>query len=186
MLPFDNKGEFLIVVDMPEGTTLETTDSVARDIESYLSTVNEIRDIESYVGVASPIDFNGMVRQYYLRKGSNVADIRVNLLDKHERSFQSHPLVLRIRPDIQKIADKHAANIKIVEVPPGPPVFSTLVAEVYGPPGASYDDLITQSGKVRKIMESTKQVVDVDDSVTAPQIKYEFIVDRTKAGLQRD
>jgi multidrug efflux pump subunit AcrB len=183
MLPFDNKGEFLIVVDMPEGTTLETTDSVARDVESYLSTVNEIRDIESYVGIASPIDFNGMVRQYYLRKGSNVADIRVNLLDKHERSFQSHPLALRIRPDIQKIGEKHGANIKIVEVPPGPPVFSTLVAEVYGPPGASYDDLIAQSQKVRKIMESTKQVVDVDDSVTAPQIKYEFVVDRTKAGL---
>ena len=129
------------------------------------------------------MDFNGMVRQYYLRKGSNVADIRVNLLDKHERSFQSHPLVLRIRPDIQKIADKHGANIKIVEVPPGPPVFSTLVAEVYGPPGASYDELTTQSAKVRKIMESTKQVVDVDDSVTAPQKKYDFIVDRTKAGL---
>ena len=183
MLPFDNKGEFLIVVDMPEGTTLETTDSVARDVESYLSTVNEIRDIESYVGIASPIDFNGMVRQYYLRKGSNVADIRVNLLDKYERSFQSHPLALRIRPDIQKIGEKHGANIKIVEVPPGPPVFSTLVAEVYGPPGASYDDLIAQSHKVRKIMESTKQVVDVDDSVTAPQKKYEFVVDRTKAGL---
>ncbi len=183
MLPFDNKGEFLIIVDMPEGTTLETTDSVARDVESYLSTVNEIRDIESYVGIASPIDFNGMVRQYYLRKGSYVADIRVNLLDKHERSFQSHPLVLRIRPDIQKIADKHGANIKIVEVPPGPPVFSTVVAEVYGPPGASYDDLVVQSGKVRKILESTKQVVDVDDSVTAPQKKYDFLVDRTKAGL---
>ena len=183
MLPFDNKGEFLIVLDMPEGTTLETTDRVARDIESYLSTVNEIRNVESYIGIASPIDFNGMVRQYYLRKGSNVADIRVNLLDKHERSFQSHAMVLRIRPDIQKIADKHAANIKIVEVPPGPPVFSTVVAEIYGPPGASYDDLIVQSGKVRKIMESTKQVVDVDDSVTAPQKKYDFIVDRTKAGL---
>ncbi len=112
-----------------------------------------------------------------------MADIRVNLLDKYERSFQSHPLALRIRPDIQKIGEKHGANIKIVEVPPGPPVFSTLVAEVYGPPGASYDDLIAQSQKVRKIMESTKQVVDVDDSVTAPQIKYEFVVDRTKAGL---
>ncbi len=183
MLPFDNKDEFLVVVDMPEGTTLETTDSVVRDLESYLATVNEVRDVESYVGLASPIDFNGMVRQDHLRKGDNVADIRVNLLDKHERAFQSHALVLRIRPDIHRIAQKHGAKVKIVEVPPGPPVFSTLVAEVYGPPTASYDDVIEQSRKVRTAMESVHQVVDVDDSVTAPQVKYDFLVDRTKAGL---
>ncbi len=183
MLPFDNKDEFLIVVDMPEGTTLETTDSAVRDLEAYLATVNEVRDVESYVGLASPIDFNGMVRQYYLRKGDHLADIRVNLLDKHERAFQSHPLVLRIRPAIHRIAQKHGANVKIVEVPPGPPVFSTLVAEVYGPPSASYDDVIEQSRKVRAAMESVHQVVDVDDSVTAPQVKYDFLVDRTKAGL---
>ena len=134
MLPFDNKNEFLLLVDMPEGTTLEGTDKVVTDLERYLATVNEVRDLESYVGLASPMDFNGMVRQYYLRKGSNVADIRVNLLEKHERAFQSHALVLRIRPDIQKIGEKYGANVKIVEVPPGPPVFSTVVAEVYGPP----------------------------------------------------
>jgi multidrug efflux pump subunit AcrB len=183
MLPFDNKNEFLLLVDMPEGTTLEGTDNVVTELERYVATVNEVRDLESYVGIASPMDFNGMVRQYYLRKGSNVADIRVNLLEKHERAFQSHALVLRIRPDIQKIGEKYGANVKIVEVPPGPPVFSTVVAEVYGPPGASYRDLISESHKVRRAMEATPKVVDVDDSVEAPQVQYNFIVDRTKAGL---
>jgi multidrug efflux pump subunit AcrB len=183
MLPFDNKNEFLVLVDMPEGTTLETTDRVVTDLESYLATVNEVRDVQSYVGVGSPIDFNGMVRQYYLRRGAFVADIRVNLLDKHARTFQSHALVLRIRPAIHAIAERHGANVKIVEVPPGPPVFSTLVAEVYGPPAASYEQIIEQAGKVRRLMESTYQVVDVDDSVTAPQKKYTFTVDRTRAGL---
>jgi multidrug efflux pump subunit AcrB len=183
MLPFDNKNEFLLLVDMPEGTTLEGTDRVVTEVERYLATVNEVRDFESYVGIASPMDFNGMVRQYYLRKGSNVAGIRVNLIDKNERSFQSHGLVLRIRPDIKKIGDKFGANLKIVEVPPGPPVFSTIVAEVYGPPGASYQELISESHKVRRIMEATPKVVDVDDSTEAPQKQYNFIVDRTKAGL---
>src|SRR5271157_456891 len=183
MLPFDNKNEFLLLVDMPEGTTLEGTDKVVTDLERYLATVNEVRDLESYVGLASPMDFNGMVRQYYLRKGSNVADIRVNLLEKHERAFQSHALVLRIRPDIQKIGDKYGANIKIVEVPPGPPVFSTIVAEVYGPPEASYQELIAESRKVRRVMEATPKVVDVDDSVEASQMQYNFVVDRSKAGL---
>ena len=183
MLPFDNKNEFLLIVDMPEGTTLEQTDRVTKELERYLTTVNEVRDVESFVGVASPIDFNGMVRHYYLREGSNVADIRVNLLRKQEREFQSHALVLRIRPDIDEIARKYGANVKIVEVPPGPPVLSTLVAEVYGPPGASYEELAAQASKVRNLMEQTYQVVDVDDSIEAPQIQYDFVVDRTKAGL---
>jgi multidrug efflux pump subunit AcrB len=183
MLPFDNKNEFLVLVDMPKGTTLETTDRVANDLERYFATVNEVRDVETFVGVASPIDFNGMVRQYYLRRGSYVADLRVNLLEKIDRSFQSHALVLRIRPDIQKIGDRDGANIKIVEVPPGPPVFSTIVAEVYGPPDASYDQICTQAATVRRMVEHTYQVVDVDDSVDAPQGKYTFVVDRTKAGL---
>jgi len=183
MLPFDNKNEFLVLVDMSRGTTLETTDNVTSDIENYLSTVNEVRDLESYVGISSPVDFNGLVRQYYFRKGSYVADIRVNLLEKYERAFQSHGLVLRIRPDISKIAERHGANVKIVEVPPGPPVLSTIVAEVYGPPGASYLDIIKQAKDVRKMMESTLDVVDVDDTVEAPQTRYHFVVDRTKAGL---
>jgi multidrug efflux pump subunit AcrB len=183
MLPFDNKNEFLVLVDMPRGTTLETTDKVASDLENYLSTVNEVRDLESYVGIASPVDFNGLVRQYYFRKGSYVADIRVNLLEKYERAFQSHAIVLRIRPDIHNISERDGAKLKIVEVPPGPPVLSTIVAEVYGPPEASYRDIIEQAKKVRKLMESTLDVVDVDDTVEAPETRYHFIVDRTKAGL---
>lgn len=183
MLPFDNKNEFLILVDMPEGTTLERTSAVTADLVQYLATVNEVRDVESFVGVASPIDFNGMVRHYYLREGSHIADIHVNLLEKEERSFQSHALALRIRPDIEKIGKQLGAKVKIVEVPPGPPVLSTLVAEVYGPPEASYDDLIAEAVKVRTIMQATHEVVDVDDMVQAPQVKYNFVVDRTKAGL---
>jgi multidrug efflux pump subunit AcrB len=183
MLPFDNKNEFLVLVDMPRGTTLETTDKVTANLERYLSTVNEVRDLESYVGVASPVDFNGLVRQYYYRKGSYLADIRVNLAGKEERAFQSHAIVLRIRPDIERIARENNANVKIVEVPPGPPVLSTIVAEVYGPPGASYQNIAEQAKKVRKQMESTLDVVDVDDTVEAPQTRYHFIVDKTKAGL---
>lgn len=183
MLPFDNKNEFLVLVDMPEGATLEKTNAVVSDLERYLTTVNEVRDVESYVGIASPIDFNGMVRQYYLRGGSNVADIRVNLLEKEERSYQSHGLALRLRPEISKIGEMHGANVKIVEVPPGPPVFSTLVAEVYGPATAMYRDIMIQAKRVRKVMESTRNVVDVDDSIEAPQVKYQFVTDRTKAGL---
>ncbi len=183
MLPFDNRNEFLIQVDMPEGTTLETTDQVVEDLERYLSRVNEVRDIQSFVGLPSPIDFNGMVRQYYLRQGSSLADVRVNLLDKHEREYQSHPLVLRIRPEIEEIARKWSAVIKLIEVPPGPPVFSTLVAEVYGPVSASYDSLIEQAKTVRNIMETTPNVVDVDDSSIAPQRQFNFQVDRTKAGV---
>jgi len=183
MLPFDNKNEFLVLVDMPEGTTLETTSAVAQELEAYLASLNEVHDLETFVGTASPIDFNGMVRQYYFRQGSNGADIRVNLLEKYERSYQSHALVLRIRPDIQKIAERYGANVKIVEVPPGPPVFSTLVAEVFGPIDASYEDIIKEAQKVRQLLEHTKDVVDVDDSVTAPQSQFNFIVDRTKASL---
>jgi multidrug efflux pump subunit AcrB len=183
MLPFDNKNEFLVLVDMPEGTTLERTDSVVSDLEHYLASVNEVSDVQSFVGTSAPIDFNGMVRHYQLREGSNIADIRVNLIHKEQRKFQSHGLVLRIRPEIEKIASKHGARTKIVEVPPGPPVLSTLVAEVYGPPDATYADMSAEASKVRRIMEKTDQVVDVDDTVEAAQPKFEFLVDRTKAGL---
>ncbi len=183
MLPFDNKSELLVLVDMPEGTTLETTNRVAAELETYLAGVNEVRDVESFVGIASPMDFNGMVRHYYLRSGSHVADLRVNLLDKNERKFQSHGLALRLRPDIKKISDKFGANVKVVEVPPGPPVLSTIVAEVYAPPGATYAQLADQARNVRKMMETTKDVVDVDDTLEAPQDLNRFVVDRAKAGL---
>jgi len=183
MLPFDNKNEFLLLVDMPRGTTLETTAKVTSDLENYLSGMPEVRDLESFVGIGSPVDFNGLVRQYYFRSGSYSGDVRVNLVGKDDRESQSHAIILRIRPDIHKIAASHGANVKILEVPPGPPVLSTIVAEVYGPPAAGYQDIITQARKVRHLMESTLNVVDVDDTVEAPQTRYRFLVDRTKAGL---
>ncbi len=183
MLPFDNKNELLILVDTPEGTTLEETDRVAAETARYLSTVNEVRDVSTFTGIASPMDFNGLVRHYYVRRGSNVADLRVNLIHKSEREFQSHGLVLRIRPEIHRIARQHNAIIKIVEVPPGPPVYSAITAEVYGPPQASYEDLIAQAEKVRAALEKTDKVVDVDTSAEFDATKYVFAVDRTKAGL---
>ena len=183
MLPYDNKSELQIVIDMPEGTTLEQTDAVSRSLGSYLATVSEVADYETYVGTAGPFDFNGMVRQYYLRQGDHMADIRVNLADKHLRKHQSHEIALRIRPAIEKIAGDYGADVKIVEMPPGPPVFATLVAEIYGPEDAAYGELVKASAKVKALFEGTEGVVDVDDSAEADQDKIQFLVDREKAAL---
>ncbi len=183
MLPFDNKDEFQIVIDMPEGTTLETTDWVVRDFESYLANVAETNNFASYVGVPSPIDFNGMVRHYYLREGSNLADIRVNLASKARREMQSHSIVLRIRKDLQEIADKHGARIKLVEVPPGPPVLSTIVVEIYGDPDKSYDDLLSAGERIEKLMGEEPFVVDIDVMAETPRDRFDFIVDKEKAAL---
>jgi multidrug efflux pump subunit AcrB len=183
MLPFDNKNELALVVDMPRGSTLEETDSVVRRLGGYLSTVSEVTDYESYVGLASPIDFNGMVRHYYLRQGGNVADIRINLLPKERRVQQSHEIALRIRPEVERIGKAMGANIKIVEAPPGPPVLSTLVAEVYGPLEARYDDLVAVSKGIRSEMEKTAGVVDVDDWSEADHGKVRYRLDREKAAL---
>ena len=183
MLPFDNKNEFQLVVDMPEGTTLETTDGAVRALEDYLGTVNEVTDFESYVGTASAMDFNGMVRHYYMRHGPNVADIRVNLAPKGERAQQSHEITLRLRHDLTRIARAHGANLKIVEVPPGPPVIATLTAEIYARPGISYAQQIASAKIVRARMEREDKVVDVDDTVEAPQRRLHFIPDKEKAAL---
>ena len=183
MLPYDNKNEFQIVVDMPESATLERTDAVVRELEDYLRTVPEIIDFTSTVGTASPMDFNGLVRHYYLRQGPNVADLRVNLLPRKQRSANSHSLVLRLREDIAAIGRRTGANIKLVEVPPGPPVLSTVVAEVYGQPYHRYGDLVAAARIVRERMEKEGGVVDVDDTVEASQRKLAFKVDREKAGL---
>ena len=183
MLPYDNKSELQIVVDMPEGTTLEQTDAVTRSLGAYLATVSEVVDYETYVGTAGPFDFNGMVRQYYLRQGDHVADIRVNLVDKHVRAHQSHEIALRIRPAVEAIGRRYGANVKIVEMPPGPPVFATIVAEVYGPEDASYEELIENARAVRNLFEETGGVVDVDDSTESDQDKIRFLVDREKAAL---
>ncbi|MBN2325803.1 MAG: efflux RND transporter permease subunit [Candidatus Omnitrophica bacterium] len=183
MLPFDNKNELQILVDMPEGTTLEETDRVIREYEDYLRRVPEATDFQSYVGTSSPIDFNGMVRHYYFRGGSHQADIRVNLVDKDYRKQQSHTIALRLRDDIDAIAKKHGGIAKIVEVPPGPPVISTVVAEIYGSPDKTYDELIEAARIVQTRMKSVQAMVEVDDYIEAPQKKYIFEVDRQKAAL---
>jgi multidrug efflux pump subunit AcrB len=183
MLPFDNKNEFQIVVDMPEGTTLEATDGVVRALEDYLRTVAEVEHFIAYVGIASPIDFNGLVRHYYLRRGSHMADIRVNLAEKDRREQQSHAIVLRIRRDIERIGLAHGANLKLVEVPPGPPVLSTIVAEIYGSPHKSYGELIAASEQITQLMAAEPFVVDIDDTVSAPRERIDFFIDKEKAAL---
>ncbi len=180
MLPFDNKNEIQVIIDMPEGTTLERTAVVTKEIAGYLRTVPEIIDYQTYVGTAAPINFNGLVRHYDLRKSSNVADIQVNLLDKGERSEQSHDIAKKIRPEIQNIAKRFNANVKIAEVPPGPPVLSTLVAEVYGP---DYKSQIEYAKKLKRIFETTKNVVDVDWYVDGDQQEYNFEINKRKAAL---
>jgi len=183
LLPFDNKNEFQIVLDMPEGTTLETTDRVVRSFEDYLQLVPEVTSVVSFVGTASPIDFNGLVRHYYLRQGPHLADIRINLAEKDRRVQQSHAIALRLRKDLEKIALTHNADIKIVEVPPGPPVLSTLVAEVYGPSDWSYDKLIESAHHVKDILRTEPFVVDIDDTVETSHDKIDFILDKEKAAL---
>lgn len=183
LLPFDNKNELQLIIDMPKGTALETTDQVAAALGQYLSTLNEVSSYQSYVGLSSPMDFNGMVRHYYLRHGAHVGDVRIVLVDKKRRDQGSHDIALRIRPEIERIGKQFNANIKIVETPPGPPVLSTLVAEVYGPPEASYQDLIAVSKRVRADFEQTEGVVDIDDFSEAEQEKLHFLIDHDKAGL---
>ncbi|HBA82979.1 MAG TPA: AcrB/AcrD/AcrF family protein [Verrucomicrobia bacterium] len=183
MLPFDNKNEFQLVVDMPEGSTLEATDGVVRKLEDYVRTIPEMVDFTSTVGIGSPMDFNGLVRHYYLRQGPNVADIRINLLHRTKRAMDSHAITLRIRKDIEALAAAAGARIKIVEAPPGPPVLSTVVAEIYGQPYHRYDELIAAAETVQAQMRQEQGVVDIDDTVEANQQKLFFRVDREKAGL---
>ncbi len=180
MLPFDNKSEFQVVVDMPEGTTLEQTARVMGELGDYLSGVPEVTDYEVYTGTSAPINFNGLVRQYYLRSGANVADIQVNLTGKHARERKSHEIALAVRKPLQEIGRRYHANVKIVEVPPGPPVQAPLVAEIYG---LSYDGQIKVAKQVRKVFEATPHIVDVDDSVEATAPKFILRVDQQKAAL---
>ncbi|MCS6806883.1 MAG: efflux RND transporter permease subunit [Acidobacteriota bacterium] len=180
MLPFDNKSEFQVVIDMPEGSTLEQTAAVTREIGDYLATVPEVTDYQLYIGTASPYNFNGLVRHYFLRRGPHVADIQVNLVGKGERDAQSHDIAKRVRPPIQAIAAKYQARVKIAEVPPGPPVLQTLVAEVYGP---DYARQIEVARQLRDIFDRTDGVVDVDWYVEDDQPIYRFVVDKQKAAL---
>ncbi|MCF8031929.1 MAG: efflux RND transporter permease subunit [Desulfarculaceae bacterium] len=183
MLPFDNKNEFQLVLDLPEGTTLETTDRAVRSLERYLAGVPEVVNFTSYVGGSSPMDFNGMVRHYYLRRGGHVADIRVNLAPKDRREQQSHEILLRLRKDLQAIAARHGVNLKLVELPPGPPVLATVVAEIHGEPGTPYAELIKAASQVRQVMHAEDKVVDIDDSTEAQRPRWNFVVDKEKASL---
>ncbi len=178
MLPFDNKNEFQVVIDMPEGTTLERTAAVAKELAVYISRNDKVTNYQTYVGTSAPISFNGLVRHYDMRMGDNVADIQVNLVDKGERSEQSHDIATSVRADLQAIGKKYNANVKIVEVPPGPPVMSTIAAEIYGP---DYDQQIAVAKQVKDILAATDNVVDVDWSVEDAQTEYKFEVDKDKA-----
>lgn len=185
MLPFDNKNELQLVVEMPDGTSLEKTYNVVSELEKYLSTVNEIDNYQAYVGTNAPIDFNGLVRHYGMRQEANLADIRINLADKTKREQQSHSIALRIRRPVTEIAEKYDAIINIVEVPPGPPVLSTITVEVYGTPGHKYSELIKGAEAVEDRLRKTDPVhiVEIDDMSEAPHERLEFRINRDKIAL---
>ncbi len=180
MLPFDNKSELQIVVDMPEGTSVERTAAVLDELAAHVATVREVSDYQTYAGTASPINFNGLVRQYYLRAGANVGDIQVNLVDKELRERQSHEIARSLREPLVAIGRKHGASVKIVEVPPGPPVQAPLVAEIYGP---DYTGQLALASELNALFAATEGIVDVDDSVETPAPRWLFEVDRHKAAL---
>jgi multidrug efflux pump subunit AcrB len=180
MLPFDNKSEFQVIVDMPNGTTLEETARAANALALAVLKQPEVTNLQTYAGTASPFNFNGLVRHYYLRRGSNVADIQVNLQSKGERKLQSHEIAKQVRERLIPVAQRYGARIKVAEVPPGPPVLQTLVAEVYGP---SQDERNAIASRVRDLWKRTNGVVDVDWYVEDDQPKYHLVVDREKAAL---
>lgn len=180
MLPFDNKSEFQIVVDMPSGTALEQTNAVLHELGGYLATIPEVTDYEAYAGTASPINFNGLVRQYYLRSAAEQGDIQVNLRDKHLRSRSSHQIAVSVLEPIQKIASTWGAKVKIVEVPPGPPVMSPIVAEIYGP---DYEGARKVAGKIREQFGNTENIVGIDDTLTETAPKLLLQVLQSKAAM---
>jgi len=180
MLPFDNKSEFQIVVNMPEGSALEKTTTVLDELAMEVRKIPEVTDYQIYAGTSAPINFNGLVRQYYLRSGPLVGDIQVNLVDKHHRHRKSHEIALAVRPALASIGKKYNASVQVVEVPPGPPVQAPLVAEIYGPNYAIQRSMATE---IRKVFDSTKDIVDVDDSNENAATHYVIDVDRNKAAL---
>ncbi len=178
MLPFDNKSEFQVVVDMPAGTPLESTTAALQDMANYLAQAPEVHDIQGYAGTASPITFNGLVRQYYFRAEAQSGDLQVNLVDKHHRTDKSHAIAQRLRPELERIAQAHGARIKVVEVPPGPPVMSPIVAEVYGPTAEGRDEL---ARRLAKGFEATPDIVGVDTSLVEPAPRVFLRVNRARA-----
>lgn len=183
LLPYDNKNEFQLVIDMPEGTTLEATDALARDLSAYLSGVDEIVAANAYVGTHAPMDFNGMIRRYFHRSQPHEGELHVILADKLSRADQSHALILRLRPAIAAIAQAHDARVKVVEVPPGPPVVASVVAELYGSPTTSYDTLIQAARRTAARLEAEPGVVDVDVSAEQQSRRWVLIPDQEKAAL---
>jgi len=180
MLPFDNKSEFQVIVDMPDGTPLEQTTRVSQELGQYLGQQPEVVNYQIYAGTSGPYNFNGLVRHYFLRRGANQADIQVNLLGRKERKTQSHEIAKRLRPGLVAIGNKYGARLKVAEVPPGPPVLQTLVAEVYGP---NYEQQTALAKQIKQVFQSTPGVVDVDWYVEDPQAKYDVVVDLDKAAL---
>ncbi len=180
MLPFDNKNELQVIIDAPDGTPLEQTARITREMGDALRTVPEVTDFQMYIGTSAPFNFNGLVRHYYLRKGPHLADIQVNLLHKEDRSDQSHAIAKRIRPLVKAVADRYGARVKVAEIPPGPPVLSTLVAEIYGPDDSARS---TVAARVKSILAKTAGVVDVDWYREDEQRKVSFAVDSEKAAL---
>jgi multidrug efflux pump subunit AcrB len=178
MLPFDNKSEFQVIVNLPEGSTLESTAQVLDELAREIARQPEVSDYQAFAGTAAPINFNGLVRQYYLRESPELGDLQVNLVDKRHRSRQSHEIALAVRPALAAIGHRHGAAVQVVEVPPGPPVLAPLVAEVYGP---GYDEQQRLAAGVRRIFDDTPDVVDVDDSREAPQRRFIVDIDRQKA-----
>lgn len=183
MLPYDNKNEFQVVIDMPESTTLDQTDNVAREMAIFLSGVAEVRDVEVFTGRPSPMDFNGMVRHYFLRNQPFYSDLRINLVSKEKRKQQSHEIVLRLRDRLAEIGQRWGANVKVVEVPPGPPVLSSITAEVYGPAESDYHELIEAARIVHDRLAREPGVVDVDLSTESDQVRWVFETDKPKAAL---
>jgi len=180
MLPFDNKSEFQVVVDMPEGTALEETGRVLDELAAAIAQIPEVTDYQVYAGTSAPINFNGLVRQYYLRSGPELGDLQVNLVDKHHRERKSHEIALASRPVLAEIGRRHGASVKVVEVPPGPPVQAPLVAEIYGPfPEAQR----SMTARVRKVFDATPDVVDVDDSLESDRPRQVVAIDRQKAAM---
>src|SRR5208337_3442476 len=183
MLPFDNKSDFLVVANQPNDAPLESTQEALQDFARYLTTVNEVDSVVTYAGVSAPIDFNGLVRHYYLNQGPYVGQLRVNLAEKERRSAASHAIALWVRPKLTEIARQHQTRLAIAEVPPGPPVLQTLVGEVYGPPGAAYPDLIREADEIKDFFVKTSGVVDVNTSAETAEPRFRFSVDRDKAAL---
>jgi multidrug efflux pump subunit AcrB len=187
LLPFDNKNEIQVIIDMPESATLEQTAAIAKSVSNKAQQLSEVKAISAYVGTPSPIDFNGMVRQYYQRQAPYMADLRIILLDKTEREHQSHAIVLRLREHLKSLNtsfdNKGDIKIKVVEVPPGPPVLSTLVAELYGDEFTQYSELQLAASIVERRLKSEPHVVEVDSTVGDDQTNLRFITDKTKAAL---